>query len=137
MHKTLALAALGALALHALALVLDTTVKVSPAALLVPGLVSYRPRGGRGRRRRRLADGLVTLSFWARKRIGTRAWRRLHWLDLRALRARDRPRRRRRHRHGAAVGPALYVGAIAAVAAATAWRALTVPPDDHTGRTAP
>ena len=78
-HKTLALTGLGALALHAVALVLDTTVKVSLPALLVPGLVAYRPAA--------VAAGviaawllvLITASFWVRKRIGMRMWRRLHW----------------------------------------------------------
>ncbi len=126
-HKTLALAALGALALHAVALVLDTTVKVSPAALLVPGLVSYRPAAVAAGVVAAWLTALVTLSFWARKRIGTRAWRRLHWLTyaLFALAT----------LHGVAAGtdtaqpwgPPLYVGAIAAVAAATTWRGLTAP----------
>ena len=42
-HKTLALTGIGALVLHAASLVLDTTVRVSLAGLLVPGLVTYRP----------------------------------------------------------------------------------------------
>ena len=79
LHKTLALTGLGAVVMHAVALVLDSTVKVSLAALVVPGLVSYRPPA--------VAAGvvagwlfiLVTGSFWLRKRIGTRVWRRLHW----------------------------------------------------------
>ena len=71
-HKTLALTGLGALVLHATSLVLDTTVKVSIPALLVPGLVAYRPVA--------VAAGvvaawllvLITASFWFRKRIGVR-----------------------------------------------------------------
>ena len=43
LHKTLAVSGLAALALHGVALVLDSTVKVTPAALVVPALVSYRP----------------------------------------------------------------------------------------------
>ena len=70
---------LGAARLHAVALVLDSTVQVSLAALVVPGLVPYRPAA--------VAAGviagrlfvLVTRSFWLRKRIGTRLWRRVHW----------------------------------------------------------
>ena len=43
LHRILALLGLGALAGHAAALVLDTTVKVSVPGLFIPGLVSYRP----------------------------------------------------------------------------------------------
>ena len=42
-HRLLALLGLSTLALHGVALVLDRTVEVSLAALLVPGLVPYRP----------------------------------------------------------------------------------------------
>jgi len=127
LHKTLALTGLGALALHAGALVLDTTVKVTLPALVVPGLVAYRPTA--------VVVGVVaawlfvavTASFWLRRRIGARAWRRLHWLTYGLFVAATY--------HGLASGTdtarpwahALYLGAVGAVAAATTWRAL-VPP---------
>lgn len=130
-HKTLALTGLGALALHAISLVLDSTVKVSLAALVVPGLVSYRPAA--------VAVGVVaswlfvviTASFWVRKRIGTKVWRRLHWLTFALFAAATI--------HGVAAGTdtsqpwarSLYLGALGAVTAATAWRAL-VPPARRT-----
>jgi sulfoxide reductase heme-binding subunit YedZ len=131
LHKTLALTGLAALALHGAALVLDSTVRVTPAALFVPGLVSYRPLpvalgvvGG-------WLFAAVTVSFWLRKRIGVRNWRRLHWLTygLFALAT----------AHGLLAGSdtshawarGLYVGALAAVAAATTWRVL-VPPARRT-----
>jgi methionine sulfoxide reductase heme-binding subunit len=126
-HKTLALTGLGALALHALALVLDTSVKVTPAALVVPGLVMYRPAA--------VAAGviggwlfvLITASFWLRKRIGARVWRRLHWFTYALFGLATF--------HGITAGTDttqpwvrdLYLGAVGAVVAATAWRAL-VPP---------
>jgi hypothetical protein len=126
-HKTLALAGLGALVLHAAALVLDSTVKVTPAALVVPGVVPYRPIA--------VAIGVVagwlfaavTASFWARKWIGARTWRRLHWLTYGLFAFATL--------HGITAGSDtaqpwardLYLGALGAVAAATAWRAL-VPP---------
>ncbi len=127
LHRVLALSGLGALAGHALALVLDTTVKVSPLGLFVPGLVGYRP----------LATSLGVLtaelmvivyaSFSLRKRIGTKNWRRLHWATYGIFAAATA--------HGIAAGTdssrpwafALYAGAVGAVAAATTWRAL-VPP---------
>lgn len=126
-HKTLALTGLGALVLHAVSLVLDTTVKVSLTALVVPGLVTYRPVA--------VALGViaawlfmvVTASFWLRKHIGMQMWRRLHWFTF-ALFALATI-------HGATAGTdtaqpwarGLYLGALGSVVAATAWRAL-VPP---------
>ena len=135
-HRTLALLGLGALALHGTALVLDTTVKVTPLGLLVPGLVGYRP----------LATSLgviaaelmmiVYASFSVRKRIGTRTWRRLHWATYAIFVGATV--------HGLAAGTdsarpwafALYVAAAFAVAAATGWRAF-VPPATSRSRSRP
>lgn len=128
LHRFLALLGLGALALHGLALLLDTAVPISLAHLLVPGIAPYRP----------LATGLgvlaaemmlvVYVSFSLRKRIGTRAWRRLHWgsYPIFALAT----------VHGLAAGTdsgatwavGLYGAATGAVLAATAWRVLLPPP---------
>jgi sulfoxide reductase heme-binding subunit YedZ len=128
LHRFLALLGLGTVAIHGAALVLDSTVKISPAALLVPGIAPYRPFW--------TALGVlaaelmvaVYVSFALRRRIGARNWRRLHWatyaiFGLATL-------------HGLAAGTDstrpwvvwLYVGAVSAVAATTAWRALTVVP---------
>jgi methionine sulfoxide reductase heme-binding subunit len=127
LHRMLALTGLGALAGHATALVLDTTVKISPLALVVPGLSGYRP----------VATSLGVLaaelmivvyaSFSLRKRIGAKNWRRLHWATYGIFAAATA--------HGIAAGTdatrpwafALYAGAVGAVVAATTWRAL-VPP---------
>jgi sulfoxide reductase heme-binding subunit YedZ len=127
LHKTLALTSIGALALHGTALVLDSTVKVTLAALVVPGLVTYRPAA--------VAAGviggwllvLVTASFWARKRIGVRNWRRLHWATYALFAVATF--------HGITAGTDstqpwlrdLYLGAVGSVAAATVWRALVKP----------
>lgn len=126
-HRTLALTGIGALVLHAASLVLDTTVKVSLAALVVPGLVAYRPAA--------VAAGVVagwlfvviTASFSLRKRIGVRVWRRLHWFTYALFGLATI--------HGITAGTdatqpwarGLYLGALGSVVAATAWRAL-VPP---------
>jgi DMSO/TMAO reductase YedYZ heme-binding membrane subunit len=128
LHKTLAVSGLAALALHGVALVLDSTVKVTPAALVVPGLVSYRPAA--------VAVGViagwlfvtVVASFWLRRQIGVKTWRRLHWLTYALFVAATY--------HGLASGSdarrswavALYLGAVGAVAAATTWRAFVPPP---------
>lgn len=127
-HKTLAVAGLGALALHGVALVLDATVEVTPLALLVPGLVDYRTWWvGVGVVAGELM-AIVTASFWVRKRIGTRVWRRLHWAAYAAFLLATG--------HGLMAGSdsdrpwamAIYAGAAGAVALGTAWRALGTPP---------
>lgn len=126
-HKTLALTGLGALVLHGLALVLDTTVKVSLAALVVPGLVSYRPAAVAAGVAGGWLFAVLTASFWLRRRIGTRVWRRLHWLTYALFGLATI--------HGITAGTdatqpwarGLYLGAIGAVTAATAWRALAHP----------
>lgn len=121
-HKTLAVAGLAALALHGVALVLDRTVEVTPLGLLVPGLVDYRTWWvGAGVVAGELM-ALVTASFWVRKRIGSKVWRRLHWASFAAFLLAAV--------HGLTAGSdsdrpwalALYATTLGAVAGATAWR---------------
>lgn len=124
LHRTLAFLSLGALALHGLALVLDHTVEIGLGALLVPGLAPYRPLWtGLG-----VVAGelmlLVYASFSLRRRIGQKNWRRLHWTTYATFAAATA--------HGLLAGSdsaqpwalGLYLGAVGAVVAATAWRAL-------------
>jgi sulfoxide reductase heme-binding subunit YedZ len=124
-HRTLALLALGFTALHGLTLVLDSTVRITPLGLVVPGLTGYRP----------LATALGVLaaelmvvvyaSFSLRRRLGARNWRRLHWATYGIFVLATA--------HGLAAGTdsgrggvlALYFGAVGAVAMATAWRFTT------------
>jgi len=126
-HRFLAMLGLGAVAMHGAALILDTTVHLSPAALVVPGLSPYRP----------LATGIgvlaaelmlvVYVSFSLRRRIGARNWRRLHWATYGIFAAATV--------HGLAAGTdsaqpwafGLYLSAIGLVVAATAWRAIMPP----------
>ena len=136
LHRTLALLSLSALALHGLTLVLDESIHIGLGALLVPGLAPYRPLWtGVGV----LAGELmlaVYVSFGLRKRIGTGNWRRLHYTTYLAFAGATA--------HGVMAGTdsgqpwviGLYLGAIGAVAAATAWRAL-VPPARPTPRPRP
>lgn len=127
-HKTLVLTGLGALALHGISIVLDTTVKVSLAGLLVPGLVTYRPAAVAAGVVSAWLFAVVAASFWVRRRIGIRVWRRLHWLTYALFGLATI--------HGISAGTdstqpwarALYLGALGAVVAATAWRALVPPP---------
>ena len=126
-HRFLALLALAAVALHGGALVLDTTVRMRPLGLLLPGLSPYRL----------LATGIGVLaaelmvvvyaSFSLRRRIGARNWRRLHWATYAVFCAATV--------HGVAAGTdtahpwtfALYLTAVGLVVAATAWRVLMPP----------
>lgn len=127
LHRTLALTGIGALFGHAVALVLDTTVKVSPLGLLVPGLVGYRPVATSLGVLAAELMVIVYASFSLRKRIGARNWRRLHWATYGIFAAATA--------HGVAAGTdssrpwafALYLGAVGAVAAATVWRVLMPP----------
>jgi sulfoxide reductase heme-binding subunit YedZ len=122
LHRTIALLALGALAVHGTALVLDSTVNIGLGALLVPGLAPYRPLGtGLGVLTAELMV-LVYASFSQRRRIGHKAWRRLHWVTYGLFAGATA--------HGLMAGSdssrgwaiALYLGAVGAVAFATSWR---------------
>lgn len=126
-HRFLALLGLGMLGMHGVTLMLDQTVHMPLAGLLVPGSSPYRPAA--------VAVGvvgaelmlLVYLSFFLRPRIGARNWRRLHWATYLVFLLATI--------HGFASGTDspqpwardLYLGAIGAVAFATAWRALDRP----------
>jgi methionine sulfoxide reductase heme-binding subunit len=96
-------------------------------ALLVPGLVTYRPLAVAGGVVAGWLFALVTASFWLRKRIGVRTWRRLHWATYLLFVLATV--------HGLTAGSDtvqpwardLYLGAVGAVALATAWRALVHP----------
>jgi methionine sulfoxide reductase heme-binding subunit len=126
-HKFLSLLALGAVVFHGLTLMLDKTVRIGFAALLVPGLSGYRPLAtALGVVAAELA-ALIIVSFPLRRRIGARAWRRLHWATYGVFGLATA--------HGLAAGTdssqhwafGLYLAAVFAVAAATAWRVLTRP----------
>ena len=127
LHRFLALLGLGAVSLHGVALLLDRTVPISLADLLVPGIAPYRPFWtGLGVLAAELML-VVYASFSLRSRIGARTWRRLHWgtyliFTLATL-------------HGLAAGTdssttwalAFYGAATGAVVTAAAWRALVQP----------
>jgi sulfoxide reductase heme-binding subunit YedZ len=114
----------GFIALHAAALVLDSTVRISFGALFVPGLVPYRPLWSALGVLAAELMLLVYVSSALRRRIGARTWRRLHWLTYAVFALATV--------HGLEVGTdssrpwalALYGGAVGAVTAAAGWRAL-------------
>ena len=123
LHRLLALLGLASLGVHGTALLLDRTVHMPVAGLFVPGSSPYRPVA--------VALGviaaelmaLVVVSFSVRRLTGQKAWRLLHWstYGIFALAT----------AHGLFAGSdsaqpwarGLYLGAFAAVAFATAWRA--------------
>ena len=125
LHRHLSLLGLMAIAAHGVFLVLDTAVDISPLALVVPGLVPYRPVWtGIGVVAAELAL-LVHLSFRFRRRIGVPAWRRLHFATYAVFAGGVV--------HGIGAGTdtgstwalALYGGLVGAVAGLTGWRADT------------
>ncbi len=128
LHRFLALLGLGAVAIHGITLVLDTTVKITPAALLLPGLVPYRPLWTALGVLAGELMALIYVSFALRKRIGMKNWRRLHYATYAVFALATV--------HGLAAGTDstrpwalwLYLAAIGAVCAATAWRVLTAAP---------
>jgi methionine sulfoxide reductase heme-binding subunit len=133
LHRFLALLALGAVAVHGIALVMDETVTITFKALFVPGEIPYRPLWtGIGVVGAELAF-LIYVSFSLRKLIGVKNWRRLHWATYIAFALVTA--------HGLMAGSDshltwahwLYLGAIGAVLGATAYRALA-PPQSRRGR---
>jgi DMSO/TMAO reductase YedYZ heme-binding membrane subunit len=97
------------------------------AGLVVPGASPYRPAAVAAGVVAAELMALVYVSFFLRRWIGARNWRRLHWATyLLFLLATV---------HGFASGTDstqpwahdLYLGAVGAVAFATAWRALGRP----------
>ena len=128
LHRFLALLGLGAIAVHGVALVLDSTVKISLAALLVPGRSPYRPLP--------VALGVLAAeltiviyaSFALRRRIGGRNWRRLHWTTYAIFGLATAHGIFSGADSGQAWAHRLYAAALGSVVAATAWRALSAVP---------
>lgn len=126
-HRLLTFLALGAVALHGGTLLLDRTLHMPLAGVLLPGASPYRPAAvAFGVLAAELA-AIVAASFSLRRRIGFRAWRRLHWATyvLFALAT----------AHGVAAGTDsahpwardVYLAAVGVVAFAASWRALARP----------
>jgi len=78
LHEHVALVGLGAIAVHGLALLGDPWLRPGLKGLTIPFVMSYRPLfTGLGILAGYLA-ALLGLSFYARRRIGVKLWRRLH-----------------------------------------------------------
>src|ERR1019366_8978878 len=77
-HQYLALLSLGAIGAHGALLAADPWLKAGAKGILVPFAIGYRPLWtGLGIVGGYLA-AILGLSFYARKRIGVKAWRRMH-----------------------------------------------------------
>jgi len=82
LHQHLALIALGAIAAHGLLLAADPWLKAGLKGIAVPFAIGYRPLWtGLGIVGGYLA-AILALSFYVRRRIGVRLWRRLHRLTV-------------------------------------------------------
>jgi predicted ferric reductase len=82
LHSWLSAVALGTLGGHAVVLLGDQTVKLSVLQVLVPFTTEYRPFAvGLGVVSAYLAL-VVHGSFWLRKRIGPRTWRKTHYVTF-------------------------------------------------------
>jgi methionine sulfoxide reductase heme-binding subunit len=82
LHEHLALAGLVAIAVHAITLLGDAWLSPGPLGLLVPFTMDHEPLfTGLGIIAAYLA-ALLGLSFYVRRRIGTKRWRSLHRLTL-------------------------------------------------------
>ena len=78
LHQHLALISLGAIAAHGLLLAADPWLKAGVKGIVVPFAIGYRPLWtGLGIVGGYLA-AILSLSFYVRRRIGARLWRRMH-----------------------------------------------------------
>lgn len=129
LHRLLVWLGLGALAVHGAALVADRTLRMPLAGLLLPGASPYRPVSVAAGVVAGELMALVAVSFSLRRLrlIGQRMWRSLHWATYVVFTLATA--------HGLFAGSDsaqpwtrdLYLGAVGAVAFATAWRALDRP----------
>jgi methionine sulfoxide reductase heme-binding subunit len=123
MHQFLSVAALALIAVHAGSLLFDGFLQFTSLSLVVPFLSPYRPIA--------VAAGVVsawlvaitTASFWLRSRIGTKRWRKLHYVTFLAYFG--------SLGHGVFAGtdtqlPVVYWGYVVSVAAVTALTTLRI-----------
>jgi predicted ferric reductase len=82
LHQELAAIGLGLAGIHGALLGLDRTIHFTLADLLIPFASPYRPVAVGIGQLAFYAVVLVTLSFYARRRIGQRAWRAFHYVSF-------------------------------------------------------
>jgi methionine sulfoxide reductase heme-binding subunit len=79
LHRFLSLLTMGAVSVHLGMLLLDRNKPTTPFALIVPGLMTYRPLWTSFGVISLELMVLIHLSFRYRQKIGMSRWRRLHW----------------------------------------------------------
>lgn len=84
-HASVATAGLAFLAIHLLLLVIDPFMPFGPSDLLLPMHASYRPVSIALGIAAMYGTVIVLASSWARKKVGTAWWRRLHLLAVPAF----------------------------------------------------
>jgi len=122
LHQDLASIGLGLAGIHGVLLGLDKTMPFSLPQIAVPGLAPYAPLAVAGGQLAFYLMAVVIASFYARRRIGQRTWRSLHYLTFAAFAGATA--------HGLAAGTdsssiwawSMYVGAIVAVVFLFAYR---------------
>lgn len=85
LHQDLAAIGVGLAAIHGVLLGLDRTIPFSIAQIAVPGLAPHAPLAVAAGQVGFYLALVVTLSFYARRRIGQRAWRTLHYVTFLAF----------------------------------------------------
>jgi predicted ferric reductase len=81
-HSFAALLSLGFASIHGVGLLLDSYIGFGPLQVLVPFTSAYRPVAVAAGILGFYLMAIVYLSFWARKRIGYQAWRKLHYASF-------------------------------------------------------
>lgn len=128
LHRALTIASLSAVGVHGIMLVMDKTIEITWTDLFVPGTLPYRP----------VWTGLgvvaaevmfvVAVSYRFRRRLTMTVWKRLHYASYLAFSL--------ALLHGIFAGSGsktlwmqgIYIGALAAVAGATAFRIISPTP---------
>ena len=136
-HRFIALLALGATAIHGVTLVLDSSVHITLADLLVPGWIPYRPVATSVGVVGAEVMLVVYASFSQRKRIGVANWRRLHFATYAIFGA--------MLVHGVLSGTdttqwwarAMYAATLGLVVGAVFWRAVVPPKRPERRRASP
>lgn len=82
LHQFVSVLAVALIALHAGALLFDGFLHFTPLSLLVPFASPYRPLWVGLGTIAGWSAALVTASFWMRKRIGQKNWRRFHYVSF-------------------------------------------------------
>jgi len=82
LHEQLAVTGLVAIGVHGVTLLGDRWLRPGLLGLAVPGVLSYRPAFTAMGIVAAYLSALLGLSFYARRRIGGRRWRRLHRLTV-------------------------------------------------------